>query len=247
MKYLLVILACVLVYLGVHHYLPGKPQETAHTKQPPALIQLAILQDVSGSIRDAGIELVSSQDFAPFFSCTDRDLQISFVCISAQSAKRPISLYLHAKEFVAPQSPVLENLTITERRHTKDQYNNELKQYILDSTAYTGERDAAISLFCAQIDSLMGLYHRHLTRETDLVTAIELSDNTFTYSPRPAAKRFLIANTDGLDSHHRTAHMLHSKPQVLLVNATGIARTNIDSIIDKRFTDIHQAFLYSLQ
>lgn len=216
---------------------------TVKQQQP---IRVVFFQDVSGSIKQNGVELITSSVFTPYFNATDRSIEINFGCIENLSAKKLITVFLPAATFSKPEIPDLRTASITDKRKFKEIYLNDLQKFQADSARYFSERKNLIAQFCKQVDSAIGVFRAKLSSETDLVTAVSIADKVFNYSVSDAAKNILILNSDGLDSYNRTVKKLNNKACVYLVNANGIIKTSVDGILTNTFQSSEQAIEISL-
>lgn len=209
-------------------------------------VNVVFFQDVSGSIKANGVELISSSVFAPYYNSTDRNIKINFGCISDLSARKLICLTLPAIRFSKPLMPDLSNASITEKRKLKGIYINDLRKYESDSSQFFSDRNSHFNEFCKSVDSLIEIYRHKLSSETDLSTAINITDKVFNFSGEGIAQNFLILNSDGMDSYKRTISKIKNKVTVILVNAGGNTHTNIDSIVTTTLEGPEQAIQFSL-
>jgi len=202
------------------------------------LINVVYFQDVSRSIKKNGVELISSSVFTPYYNAIDRNIKISFGCISELSARKLIS--------VKPALADLSNTSITEKKKLKELYTTDIKKYHEDSTQYFSDRHTRFTEFCKSIDSLVGLFKDKLSMKTDISTAINVADKVFNFSGNDSARNILILNSDGLDTSKRSINKMKNKAIVILVNAGGNNHTSVDSIITTTLQDSEQAIQYSL-
>jgi len=253
MKTILLILAIACVSYASFQYATRLQQVNAGARLatnnkasiPKPILHILFYQDVSQSIRSNGVELISSSVFVPYFSDINRDIELSFGCIADISAHKLISIRLPAAIFSKPEMPDLSNASITERRTLKEQYINDLTHFKTDSGRYFSDRTTRIVEFCKHVDSLIVMYRLHLSPETDLVTAIRVADKAFNFSP-DSMHNILILNSDGQDSYGRSITKLNNKTTVILVNASGITHTSIDSIITLTLQSPEDAIQFSL-
>ena len=210
------------------------------------LINVVYFQDVSRSIKKNGVELISSSVFTPYYNAIDRNIKISFGCISELSARKLISVTLPAITFTKPALADLSNTSITEKKKLKELYTTDIKKYHEDSTQYFSDRHTRFTEFCKSIDSLVGLFKDKLSMKTDISTAINVADKVFNFSGNDSARNILILNSDGLDTSKRSINKMKNKAIVILVNAGGNNHTSVDSIITTTLQDSEQAIQYSL-
>jgi len=212
---------------------------------PRSSLNVVIFQDVSGSIKQNGVELISSNVFIPYFQDSTRLIEIHFGCITDASAKKLLTITLYPQEFTKPILQNLNNSTLPEKRTAKEQYNRDCAKYKIDREQYITERDNSIKRFTTQVDSVISIYRKKLTGETDLVTAINIADKVFNAS-KNATKNILILNSDGEDSHNRSVTKMDNKAIVILTNASGSKHSSMDAIVTKSFQSPEEAIFYSL-
>lgn len=216
------------------------------TRKPVTPIRVIVYQDVSGSIKKNGVELISSQTFAPYFSEVTRATELFFGIISGHSAQKLVTVHLPPATFQRPVTPDGNTIEITIKRHAKEQYLNDYKRYEADSIAYFSDRNLRITRFSKQVDSLLFAYHKKLSSSTDLITAIDIADKVFNNTDT-ARKDFLILNSDGINTDRRTITKIANPVEVILTNAGANRRTSIDAIITKRFESVEEAIALSLK
>lgn len=223
---------------------PAKADMSAFRFKTP--LRIVYFQDVSGSIKVNGVELVSSAVFNPYFIETSRTIELNFGVIANLSARKLLTVSLPAATFQAPVIPDFRSASITEKRKNKERYLNEQSAYEADSIRYHKERKALIARFSSQVDSIINIYREKLAGETDLATATSIADKVFNFSQSDGARNFLILNSDGLDSYRRVVKKLNNPAEVILVNASGITKTSIDAILTKTLQSSEQAVEYTL-
>jgi hypothetical protein len=212
----------------------------------PAAKQITIVfaQDGSKSISEHGVELATSEVFNPYFACTDAHISLTYLLISSWSAQKPLNVELPAIPFSIPTMPDLRSMTITEKRDAKAQFKIAWDLYVADSVRFYAARNAAIRQFRASVDSLIGIYRNNLSDETDLVTSIELANKVLQTAQ---GKRYILINSDGLDSRNRTIANITSQAEVFLINGAGNTPTSIDALVSKTFADPMSAIVFTLQ
>jgi len=244
----------ILLCAGFYLLFQGTRSHDSNDNQPVTIARLPIdmpirvvyEQDVSGSTKKNGVELIRSSIFQPYFENTNRTVDLYFGVISDSSAKKLTHLFLAAKTFAPPLIPSLSSASVTERRLTKEAYEKLLKKYQADSSYYYKMRRLKIADFCHVVDSIVNFTRKKLSPRTDLITAINIADKVFNYSENDAIKNYLILNSDGLDTFHRKSTKLKNDETVILVNASGVRKTSIDGIIKQNFQASEQAIQYSL-
>lgn len=211
----------------------------------PALC-IVFYQDVSGSIKQNGVEIVSSSVFSPIFKDIDRNIELHFGIIYDLTAGKLISLSLPARNFTRPILQDLRTLSITEKRRAKQCYINSEKQYISDSVHFYSDRNQRIADFRNKVDLRLSPYRSKLSAQTDLTTAVDIADRVFSHSVFGSANNYLLLNSDGMDSYKNKVSPITNKARVILINAGKNQSTSIDPIITLRLESPEQAIHYSL-
>ena len=224
----------------------GKPalEHSGTALKPP--INVVFFQDVSGSIAQNGIELVSSSVFEPYFDDTARKIELCFGVIAGDKGRKLISLSLLPQALSKPLIPDTKELSITERRKLTAEYSEESKAFLRERDGYFAKRKLSIYEFCRSVDSLIAIYKIRLSPETDLETAVLIADKAFN-AAETGTRNCLILNSDGMDSKKRTITRMNNKALVMLTNADGIAHTSIDSILSTTLESPEKAILSSLR
>jgi hypothetical protein len=221
-------------------------KENTTVTTPPQPLQIFFCADMSRSISHNGVEIISSELFAPLYQCLDREIQLSFNLITSHSSGTPITLYLKPFTSHAPELPDLTGKIVTERKSLKEAYLTERAEYVKDSAVFFSERNTAITLFCSRVDSLIDIYRTNLASGTDLVRAVQIADDSFNYQSSQKARQILILNTDGIENRTQPITM-KNKVEVILVNANGEYKNVLDSIVTFKFTDPKQTILHTLK
>ena len=209
-------------------------------------LDVAIVQDVSGSGAWNGIEKFNTSMLQPIYSDNKRPVRMSFIIASSMSAHSPISVELPAMT-LKPRPFDLDKIPVEYRNRAKRMYVDALNKYAEDSVAIMQNRKRKFDAFCNVVSHALAPYERHLSRTTDLITAISIADKQLGYWHVPGAARYIILSSDGLDTHHRTLSHLTSNAQVLFVNAQRHLHTSIDSIIAANYATIPQAISFISQ
>lgn len=209
-------------------------------------LTIVYFQDVSGSIKENGVEIISTSVFKPYFDEVDRDIQLEFGIIDNLSAEKLISVILPKRHFSKPILANLKNLNVVEMRKEKERYIKARKLYIEDSTHYYQVRNQKIKDFCKIVNESLAIYFNNLSGQTDLVTAIDVADKVFEYPDFQSSIDFLLLNSDGLDSHKRKVIKMKHKAEVILINAGKNQKTSVDAIITKKMQSSEQAIKFTL-
>ena len=225
----------------------GISTEMVRLEKYSPTLRIVFYLDVSGSNKTAGVDLISSEIFKQYYNELEKEMEVNFGCIQSLSAKKLITLKLHAKHFRKPDIPDKRKVRIEERKSVAERYAELSKQYVEDSIAYYSKRTVDINAFRAQVDSAVAVFKKKLSAETDLSTAVTIADKTFNASQSDGARNCLILYSDGQDSYGKKIKTLNNKAEVILVNASGLVHTSIDSIITTTFQSPEQAIEYSLQ
>lgn len=220
-------------------------EETYHlVRKSP--ICLVFYQDVSGSITENGVELVSSSIFTPYYNDIDRDIEFYFGVIDDLTAQKLIALKLPARNFIRPILHDLRNLSITENRKERERFLKTNKQYQADSIQFYQDRNKRIAEFCIKVDALLSKYNNNFSGETDMITAIDIADKVFSYSTLGANGHYLLLNSDGLDSSNRKVSKLQNKADVILINAGRKMHTSVDAVVTMKLQSPEQAIQFTL-
>jgi hypothetical protein len=219
-------------------------QSTTLLNEEP--ICVVFYQDVSGSTTQNGVEIVSSGVFAPYFNDVNRNIELSFGIIDSLTAAKLVSLALPKRTFTAAKLKDLRKLSITEKRREKERFLQAEKQYTLDSLNFFNDRNQRIEEFANNIDSSLAKYQNGLSGQTDLITAIDIADKVFSFTTFGANKKYLLLNSDGLDSFNRKPVKLHNNAEVILINAGKKGRTSVDDILTNSMQSSEQAIQYTL-
>ncbi|MBK6484082.1 MAG: hypothetical protein IPG01_13360 [Chitinophagaceae bacterium] len=208
---------------------------------------LVYFQDVSKSIKLNGVVLIKSNVFTPYYNDFNRDIELNFGIISDLSANKLLSVILPAKKFHKPVLPDLRKVNIVERKDAKQRFLTDLKTYQSDSAAFFYERNKLFTSFCYQIDSSIAVHRNNLANETDIATTVRIADKVFNHSFFDSAKNFLLLNSDGEDSYGKTTSNIQSHMELILINASGLEHTSLDSLITHTFQSSEQAIHYTLK
>ncbi len=209
-------------------------------------ISVTFYQDASGSIKDNGIEIISTGVFKPYFDDVNRDIQLSLGIIDNLSAEKLITTSLAKREFVKPTLQDLRNLNVVERRREKERYESALKKYKEDSIRYYQNRRTKIEDFCKRAEIALEVYRTKLSGQTDLKTAIDIADKVFEFPDFNSSKNFLLLYSDGQDTYKRKIKKLRNKAEVILINAGRDVPTSVDAIVTKKLQSPEQAIKYTL-
>ncbi|HRG68534.1 MAG TPA: hypothetical protein PLS73_06785 [Saprospiraceae bacterium] len=209
-------------------------------------ISVTFYQDASGSIKDNGIEIISTGIFMPYFDDVTRDIQLSFGIIDNLSAEKLIAVSMAKLNFFKPTLQDLRNLNVVERRKEKERFESALKKYKVDSIQYYQDRRTKIKDFCKRAETVLDVYRTNLSGQTDLKTAIDIADKVFEFPDFSSSKNFLLLYSDGQDTYHRKIKKLRNKAEVILINAGRDIPTSVDAIISKKLQSPEQAIKYTL-
>jgi hypothetical protein len=242
---------CVGLYFAHNHSQKSNPVLPMGIQQASSLdnvpsVSVIFYQDVSGSTKQNGVELISSSIFTPYFNDVNRNIELHFGIIDSLTAEKLVSLALPARKFKIPVLQDLRQLSITEKRQEKERFLNSEKRYESDSIKFYEERNKRISEFCNKVDFELAIYKNNLSGQTDLVTAIDIADKVFSYSIFGNTKNYLLLNSDGQDSFNRKTTKLDSDTEVLLINAAQKCKTSIDDIVNIRLQSSEQAIHFTL-
>ncbi len=242
---------CVAYYMATN--LPSTASSTVRVlNQIPVPVcnkkplRIVFYQDVTGSIKKNGVEVINAEVFAPIFSVTDRNIDLNFGCITDSSAHKLISVTLPAITFIRPTEPDTRSLPFAEEREITKQYINSLKEYRADSIAYYIDRNKRISTFKVQVDALVEKYRDCFAKHTDVATAVAIADRAFSSSQTDNAINYLLLNSDGKDSYVRVVPKLANRATVVLIGANAISHTALDSLVPIAFQSTEQAITYTI-
>lgn len=224
---------------------PDALGQSAPLIDKPAL-HTAFYQDVSGSIKDNGVNLISSTLFKPYFQEVDRNIELHFGVIEDVSADQLISITLPAKNFSKPRLQDLRKLPVAEKRREKERFLKANAAYIADSIRFYDDRRQRISAFCSRVDSLLSPHRKKLSRHTDLSTAVQIADRVFEFSVFENTENYLLLNSDGHDSYGRDVSGLEHEVGTILINAGRKESTSIDNLKPVRLQSPEQAILFTL-
>ncbi|MEZ5016047.1 MAG: hypothetical protein R2800_03285 [Flavipsychrobacter sp.] len=226
---------------------------TTKTLLPPLVIY--ILQDVSGSNKENGVVILTSQELEPYESIINRNVYLFFNVIDSNSAQRMVSIKLPMKTFTNPVLTIPEGVNPYEEEVLMKQYRLAKKQYKHDSSAYIADRNKRLQRFYNQVETFIAPYMKMVVNKkgdtvqayaqhTDLVTAIQIADKAFT--GLEDAELYLILNSDGFDSNHRVVNRLTHNVSLLVVNAHDKPTPALEKLIPIKFQSLSQAVTYSL-
>lgn len=248
MKTTLIVL--VLVISGL---LAFNQREQAHSKETliefqKVLVRLPLsivyFQDISGSITEYGVEIDSAGIFKSYYECVDRDINLYYGAISSNSAHKLIHLKLPGFSAQKPLEPNLANAANV--RDLKERYDTALKQFLSDSIIYYSDRKRRIEEFIREVESVIALSKDSLASQSDVVTAISVTDKVFNGYDDKGCKMFLILNSDGVDSYNRTAPVLKHAATVILVNASGSLETCLTNMPHIEMASTEDAIEFTL-
>lgn len=208
-------------------------------------ITSVILQDVSKSIKKNGVELVTSEAFEPYFQDTSRNIDLYFGVIAGASAHKLLHVYLPASTLVQPSQPDLSISNIAVREKLKEDQFAKEKKFQKDSTQFFTERNKRIACFVHEVDSVMQPYKKQLTTQTDLATAIKVAETVLQYT-QPGSKNYVLINSDGIDTYKKSIQKFNAPAQIILINASAIQHSSIDSIVTMHLESLEQAIQYSI-
>ncbi|MEP6647360.1 MAG: hypothetical protein ABJC12_09720 [Saprospiraceae bacterium] len=225
--------------------LPEEPNQTGPLIFEPGISEV-FYQDVSGSIKQNGVEIVSSSVFTPYFNDVNRNIELNFGIIDSLTAEKLVSLTLQRRNFVAPALPDLRKLSITAKRQEKGRFLIAQREYVADSIKFYNDRNQRIKEFCNTVDSKLARYKNGLSGQSDIITAVDIADKVFNYSQFGTANKYLLLNSDGFDSFHKMASKLKNNAEVILINAGKKSHTSFDSILTTNLQSSEQAIEFTL-
>ncbi len=247
---IILILAAILILIYLRS---SKSDETTDLKYVQYIsspvradINISFFQDCTGSIKKNGVEIITSQNFTPYFEDVCRNIQLSFGVITANTAQKLITLELPKIQFAKPIQPDISSLPITSQKQAKREFTVALYTYREDSTRYYADRQKRCAAFSQQVDTLLHKYRQKLSDTTDLVPAFKIADKGFNFFFAGHAKNYLLINGDGLDSYNRVPEKMKNPTAFILVNSDGLPTTPIDSLATRILLSTQQAIQYTL-
>lgn len=245
---ILIVVLATTSYL-IYSQLTTSKQKTNPTVQVHQInkttITNVILQDVSRSIQKNGVELLNSEAFEPYFQDTSQNIDLYFGIIAGASAHKLLHVFLAASTLVKPPQPDLSTSNIAVRQKLKEEQLAEEKKFQKDSTQFFTERNKRIACFVHEVDSVMQPYKKQLTTQTDLATAIKVAETVLHYT-QPGSKNYVLINSDGIDSNKKSIQTFNAAAEIILINASAIQHSSIDSIVTIHLESLEQAIQYSL-
>lgn len=210
-------------------------------------INIVYFQDGSQSIRKNGVEIIEASVFYPYYCDIHRDIVLNFGIINACTPHKLITVELPKATFRKPIQPDINALTLTEQNALKRQYAEAELQYQNDSIQFFADRLQRFHQFCIRADSSLIPYRVKLSTATDIAPVFRIADKVFTFSFTGPTKNYLLLNTDGLDTRTtRIQNPMRNKAEVVLINASGLAKTSIDAAVTTTLQSTEQAIEYTL-
>jgi hypothetical protein len=242
-----VVVACRLIFKSKNMVdLDTKPRTEELQQVHKSPIRVIFYQDVSPSIKENGVELISPSVFAPYFNESGRSIELYFGVIESLTSKKLLYLSLPEAKFTKPRMPDVARLPFEMQNQAKKRHSVALANYSQDSIHFFSDRDARIKKFCYQVDSVLSPFRTNYSDKTDLTPALKIADKVFNYSPDSEIENFLLLNTDGYDSRKRNACAMKNSVDVILINANSNDNTNLDSVVTIQLQSSEQAIDFTL-
>lgn len=171
---------------------------------PPALVDLFLAQDMSGSRNQNGIPVLSEADLDRFIELLldqDRGGRIGFMIIDATSKDEPVvSLNIHNLNEGRPEKPQKSNQVQTAAKRNKI-YTVKLRKFQRDSAAYALQRPKDIAKFKTEVLRRIQYALAHPPKGTDIMSALNTAA-LFLNGSNATATRTAIFLSDGIDNRY---------------------------------------------